>query len=349
MEVKKKKFFLWAFLLWTLWVIFYALIMYFQIPKIPPLAALISSANYNYVYAALSILIWKICKKVLFEEINKILFIALHFILAMLFSALWLFIVYGLWYLAEGEIIFEMVKIKEIIGWQYSFGVLTYILIAGIFYTVIYYRNYRQKQLEEAELKILTRDAELKALKLQMNPHFLFNSLNSINALVTRNPNLARKMISQLSELLRMSLESHEKLLIPLKEELDLVHTYLSIEQIRFEDKMIFNEEIDPDLLSKPFPAMLLQPLIENAVKHGIANSRKGGSIDLILKKINNQVVGTVTNTNSANVSLKTDQNGLSFNNIRQRLDRMYGDKYHWKSDRSQANIFKVVFKIPIN
>ncbi len=348
MVLKKKKIFLWAFLLWTLWVIFYALVMYFQIPEIPPFAALISSANYNYVYAALSILIWKICKKVLFEEINKILFIALHFILAMLFSALWLFIVYGLWYLAEGEIVFEIVKIKEIIGWQYSFGVLTYILIAGIFYTIIYYQNYKQKQIEETELKILTRDAELKALKLQMNPHFLFNSLNSINALVTRNPNLARKMISQLSELLRTSLESHEKLMIPLKEELDFVHTYLSIEQIRFEDKMIFNEEIDPDLMSKPFPAMLLQPLIENGVKHGIANSRNGGSIDLILKKTNNQIVGTVTNTNSANIYLKNDQNGLSFDNIRQRLDRMYGDKYQWEIDTSSTDVFKISFKLPI-
>ncbi len=351
MGLKKKEFFLWAFLLWTLWLIFYALVMYFQIPKIPPFAALISSANYNYVYAALSILIWIICKKVLFEKVNKILFIALHFILAILFSALWLFIVYGLWYLAEGEIIFEMVKIREIIGWQYSFGVLTYILIAGIFYTVIYYRNYKQKQIEEAELKILTRNAELKALKLQMNPHFLFNSLNSINALVTKDPKLARKMISQLSELLRMSLESHKKLMIPLKEELDLVHTYLSIEQIRFEDKMVFKEKIDSDLLTKPFPAMLLQPLIENAVKHGIANSRTGGTIELSINKVNNQIEGSVTNSldDRINLASSNNQNGMSFNNIQQRLDRMYGNNYHWEIDRSQANIFKVMFKIPIN
>ena len=325
--------------------------MYLQIPKIPPIAALISSANYNYIYAALSILIWIICKKVLFEEVNKILFISFHFILAILFSALWLFIVYGLWYLAQGEIIFKIVRIREIIGWQYSFGVLTYILIAGIFYTVIYYRNYKQKQIEEAELKILTRDAELKALKLQMNPHFLFNSLNSINALITRNPGLARKMISKLSELLRMSLESHEKLMIPLKEELDLVHTYLAIEQIRFKDKMVFKEKVDPDLLTKPFPAMLLQPLIENAVKHGIANSRTGGTIELSIKKVNKQIVCSVTNclADRINLASSNNQNGMSFNNIQQRLDRMYGDNYHWEIDRAQANVFKVIFRIPIN
>jgi len=281
----------------------------------------------------------------------KAFFILFHFILSNTFSLVWLFLVYGFWYLAQGKIIFEIVKLKEIIGWQFLFGISIYFLITGIFYTIIYYRNYKQKELEEAELKILTRDAELKALKLQMNPHFLFNSLNSINALITRNPNLARKMISQLSELLRMSLESHEKLLIPLREELALVHTYLSIEQIRFEDKMVFKEKVDSDLLSKPFPAMLLQPLIENAVKHGIANSRIGGAIELLIYKFNNQIACAVTNYLDDNINLASSNNqtGMSFNNIQQRLDRMYGENYYWKIDSTQANIFKVMFRIPIN
>ena len=345
---KKRTIFLWAFLLWTLWVILYALVMYFQIAHIPLFVALISSANYNYLYALLSIFIWKICKTIPFDKIPEALFISLHFALSLIFSAVWLTLFYGMWYLAQGKIIFEIVKFREIIGWQYLFGIFFYLLISGIFYTIIYYRNFKQKELEQAELKILTRDAELKALKLQMNPHFLFNSLNSINALVTKNPKLARKMIAQLSELLRMSLESHQKLMIPLQQELDLVHTYLSIEQIRFEEKMVFSEEIDPVLMSKPFPAMLLQPLIENAVKHGIANSRKGGAIKLVLEKMDNQIIGTVANSKSMTVSAKGTQNGLSFNNIRQRLDLMYGEKYQWEIDDSLADVFKVSFKMPI-
>ena len=141
---------------------------------------------------------------------------------------------------------FERMDVRGVIGWQFLFGMVQCFFVAGIFYTITYYRNLKQKEMEQAELKILTRDAELKALKLQINPHFLFNSLNSINALVTKDGTLARKMISQLSELLRMSLESDDKLLIPLKEELDLLHTYLSIEQVRFGDKMTIKEEIDP-------------------------------------------------------------------------------------------------------
>jgi len=315
--------------------------------------ALIASANYNYLFALLSIFIWKLCKRLPFDRTNKVQFIFYHFLLAIFFSVLWLFLSYGFWYLAEGDRIFEQVNIREIIGWQFLFGMIQYFLIAGIFYTIIYYRNLKMKELEEAELKILTRDAELKALKLQMNPHFLFNSLNSINALVTKDPALARKMISQLSELLRMSLESHDKLLIPLKEELDLVHTYLSIEQMRFGDKMIFKEDVETGLLTKPFPAMLLQPLLENAVKHGIANTRTGGTISLsIMKQSAKLVVVTVVNeTNDdklQNVSTPNG-NGISLKNIRQRLDRMYGNDYNWQIDNFEQNKFKVEFKFPLS
>ena len=338
-------------MLWTFWTLFYAVVMYFQIPEISAIGALISSMAYHYVYALLSVLIWFLCKKIRFDRMNKLLFIFLHFILANFFSALWLFIVYGSWFLAQGESIFEVVNFKNIVGWQFLSGMTVYFLIAGIFYTIIYYRNFKQKQLAEAELKTLTREAELKALKMQMNPHFLFNSLNSINALVTKDPKLARKMISQLSVLLRVSLETSDKLMIPLQEELRLVHTYLSIEQIRFKDKMVFKEKIDPELLPVPFPAMLLQPLIENAVKYGIASSRRGGAIDLIIEKTGNQIVGTISNSvaeTRSSVFSKNGKNGLSLNNIRQRLDRMYGKNYFWEIDRSQKNLFKIIFKLPL-
>ena len=247
---------------------------------------------------------------------------------------------------------FERMDIRGVIGWQFLFGMMQYFFVAGIFYTIIYHRNLKQKEMEGAELKILTRDAELKALKLQMNPHFLFNSLNSINALVTKDPASARKMIAQLSDLLRMSLETHDKLLIPLKEELDLVHTYLAIEQMRFGDKMTFTADIDPELLTKPFPAMLLQPLLENAVKHGIANTRTGGTISLSIRLIDNQIIGNVVNETGGEMPLKpaiTESNGISLNNIRQRLDRMFGDNYSWQIDQSEANKFKVEFKLPLN
>ncbi len=351
-SIKKPKAIFTAILLCTIWVLLYALVMYFQVENIPWFAALIASANYNYLFGFVSILIWFLCKRIPFDQTNKILFFSFHFLSAIFCSALWLFISYGSWYLAERERVFEQVDVRQIIGWQFLFGVIQCFFVAGIFYTIIYHRNLKQKEVEQAELKILARDAELKALKLQMNPHFLFNSLNTINALVTKNPGLARKMISQLSELLRMSLENHDKLLIPLKEELDLVHTYLAIEQMRFGDKMIVREHIDAELLTKPFPAMLLQPLLENAVKHGITNTRTGGTISLSIQKQDRFLIGSVINE-SNDLNLKTtapiSTNGISLHNIRQRLDRMYGDDYIWIIDKSETNKFKVEFKLPLN
>ncbi len=350
-SVAKLKTIFWVIVLCSLWVLFYALVMYLQVGAIPFSVALIASANYNYLFGLVSLLIWRICKKIPFEQTHRVLFFSFHFLVAILCSVLWLALSYGSWYLSEGERIFEKLDIRSIIGWQFLFGMIQYFFVAGIFYTINYHRNLKQKEIEEAELKILTREAELKALKLQMNPHFLFNTLNSINALVTKDPASARKMIAQLSDLLRMSLETHDKLTIPLKEEMDLVHIYLAIEQMRFGDKMIFKEDIDPGLLTKPFPAMLLQPLIENAVKHGIANSRTGGTISLTIRQINNQLVGTVINETGSGVPLKpaaATSNGISLNNIRQRLDRMYGDLYVWLIDRSEANKFKVEFRLPL-
>ncbi len=347
----KSKAILWAILLCSIWVVFYALVMYLQVETIPFWVALIASANYNYLFGLVSILIWLLCKKISFDQTNKIFFFSFHFISAIFCSAIWLFMSYGFWYLSEGERIFEQVDVRGIIGWQFLFGMMQYFFVAGIFYTIIYHRNLKQKEMEEAELKILTRDAELKALKLQMNPHFLFNSLNSINALVTKDAALARKMISQLSELLRMSLESQDKLLIPLKEELDLVHTYISIEQMRFGEKMIVVEEIDPGLLTKSFPAMLLQPLLENAVKHGIANTRFGGTISLSIHQADQRIVGTVINeTSDKSLQPKTTKNGngISLKNICQRLDRMFGNDYRWQVDNSDKNKFKVDFEIPL-
>ena len=214
MNFKSSKFFKQAFILWTIWVIFYALVMYLQIGDMPLWAAFISSADYNYTFAFLSILIWKLCKKIPFDKLNHIIFFAIHFLLAILFSALWLVLFYGIWYLAEGDIIFEIVGFRNIVGWQFLFGMVQYFLVAGIFYTLTYYRGLKQKEIDGAELRALNREAELKALKLQMNPHFLFNSLNSVNALITKDANLARKMISRLSELLRMSLDVNEKIMI---------------------------------------------------------------------------------------------------------------------------------------
>lgn len=348
--ISRGRFILYGFLLWTMWVVFYAGIFKFQV-GVPWFVALFVSAENYYIFALLSIGIWFVCRQIPYGRLPVPIFVFIHFILAIVCSALWLFLTYGLWYLQSGKKIFKFVEIEKIIGWQFLFGMITYLLLAGIFYTIIYYKHYREEELREAKLKLLTRDAELKALKLQVNPHFLFNSLNSINALVTKNPQMARRMIARLSELLRMALESHEKLLVPLREELDFVHTYLEIERIRFGERLVYEEEVDPELLTRPFPAMLLQPLVENAVKHGIVNSRSGGKIRLKIGVSLNKINCSLGNTLPEEVGIvggNLNQGGTGLNNIRQRLERLYEGDYKLQIDQSKPQWFEVSLSLPI-
>lgn len=131
------------------------------------------------------------------------------------------------------------------------------------------------------ELRLLAQDAELRALRAQLDPHFLFNSLNSISALIGAEPAKARKMCSHLAEFLRRSLRKGALGTIPLREELDLVASYLAVEQIRFGSRLSFRLDIEDGLDTRPLPPLLLQPLVENAVRHGIAHLLEGGEIVL--------------------------------------------------------------------
>lgn len=341
-----------ALILWTFWVVVFALIL-FYFSDIPTyFIALLSSAESNYLFALLSIAIWFICKKIAYGKLPFLLFACIHFFFALFFSAFWLLILYGSWILLYGIEILEMMKFETYIGWQVWSGVTQYALVSSIFYTIIYYRNFKEKQLAEAKFRLLSREAELKALKMQLNPHFLFNSLNSINALVTRNPQIARQMLVRLSDLLRMSLETRDVLMVPLQRELDFAHAYLEIERIRFGDKMDYQEKVERDLLVKPVLSMILQPLLENAIKHGIANSRRGGLIQLQIKQIHDRMeISTSNNHQNSKVKNQIDyfSNGTGLNNIKQRLDKFYGDNYSIDIDSSQSNQFKVTLLLPFN
>ena len=228
---------------------------------------------------------------------------------------------------------------------------ILYVLLSGLIYAFHFYRELKEKEVVEEKLRMLAAEVELKALKAQMNPHFLFNALNSISALVTQDAKLARQMIASLSELLRVSLENRDKMLVPLKEELDFARLYLGIEQIRFGDRMEVHEEIDSELLNMPFPALVLQPLLENAIKHGVAKRRGKGDIRLGIKRRNNHIECFVLNSVAKNRfkgQKRTTTNGTGLQNIRQRLDLLYEDKYDFKAGYSDSGDFKVQLLLPV-
>jgi sensor histidine kinase YesM len=228
---------------------------------------------------------------------------------------------------------------------------LLYMMISGLVFSFRFFKELKEKEIAAEKLRALAVEAELKALKAQINPHFLFNTLNSISALITHNPELSRKMIAHLSELLRISLENHDKMFVPLKKELDFVHLYLEIEKIRFKDKMSFCESIDAGLLEVCFPTMVLQPLLENAVKHGIAESRGGGNIKLVLEREGNLLKCHISNTTGkirSGQSLRPAVNGTGLENIRQRLNLLFKEKYSFQAGYSNKNTFEVSLLLPL-
>jgi len=318
-----------GFLAWTVWILFYSLIFNYQVPEVDYWTALFITGIQYYTYAVIGIFIWRICAQIPVERLPKPLLFLVHFVLSILVSTVWLIFIYGGWYLREGDTIFEAHDIWSTMGWQLSFGMTVYLMIAGISYTVIHYNQIREKEKQQAELKLLSRDAELKALKMQINPHFLFNTLNSINALVSQNPKMSRKVLGLLSDLLRMSLDMKDQLTVPLKDELAFMHTYLEIEKVRFGDRLDYNEEIDPNLLAKWVPNIVLQPLLENAVKHGIADFRGKGWIRLLIKKQDKRIAIKMSNSLKGEIS-SSNGNGTGLSNVKKRLELLYRDEYQF-------------------
>jgi LytS/YehU family sensor histidine kinase len=206
----------------------------------------------------------------------------------------------------------------------FGLGFLLYLLSVAAHYVVLALEDSSKAEARALETSIFARDAELKALKAQVNPHFLFNSLNSISALTSVDPAKAREMCILLAEFLRMTLGLGEKTSVPLSEELSLLHRYLAIEKVRFGSRLQMEEDIKEVSDATQLPPLLLQPLVENAVTHGIANLPEGGTVRLSGQGHNGRVSLAVENTFDAE-STPVRKGGLGLKNVRQRLEARYG------------------------
>ena len=215
-------------------------------------------------------------------------------------------------------------------------------------WSAVYFGYQYQKQLKAAQLESLrldaaVKEAELKALRSQVNPHFLFNSLNTIRALIDESPQKAREGITRLAELFRGALRTSELNTIPLRVELHTIDAYLALEQLRFEDKLKVRMDIDPAALAFPVPPFLVQSLIENAFKHGIYTLRKGGEICCAIQSRANGLSITITNPGQLAPTGVRKESGLA--NARSRLELIYGSQaslrlYQDPSDRIVTEVF---------
>jgi two-component system, LytTR family, sensor histidine kinase AlgZ len=202
-------------------------------------------------------------------------------------------------------------------------GVLLYVVIVGFFYVLIALEASRAAEARVLETSVLARDAELKALKAQVNPHFLFNSLNSISALTSIDAERAQEMCILLAEFLRMTLGLGEKTAVPLREELELLKRFLAIEKVRFGTRLLVDQQVSAQAEGCLVPPLILQPLVENAILHGIANLPEGGTVRLHAQCDGGRLQISIENSVDPEAPPRR-KGGLGLTNVRQRIEARY-------------------------
>jgi len=227
----------------------------------------------------------------------------------------------------------------------FAMGTLLYLLSAGMHYAVLGLEASRQAERRAAEARTLAREAQLEALKFQINPHFLFNSLHSIAALATLDGARAREMCVRLAELLRSSLGLESRERIPLQEELALARGYLDVERVRFGDRMRVEETIEPGCSQCIVPALLLQPLVENAVKHGIAGLVEGGFIRIAARWRSGNVVIAIENSFDPE-AVGSARLGMGLAHVKRRLAIRYGEEAGLEAGPDQG-VYRVLLHLP--
>jgi signal transduction histidine kinase len=234
---------------------------------------------------------------------------------------------------------------------NYTEGMGTYFLIVFLAFAYSYYQRYRQGELRATRLEAQLSQAQLQALKMQLHPHFLFNTLHSISALLHRDTEGARKMITRLGDFLRLTLENSGTQEVTLQQEMEFLRCYLEIERIRFQDRLTTRVEVDPDALDTHVPNLILQPIVENAIRHGVATRSTPGEIEIRAKqedgflriRIRDNGPGLPMNRSTESLFKK----GLGLANTQTRLDRLYGARHRFEIANDPAGGLAVTLLIP--
>jgi two-component sensor histidine kinase len=207
-------------------------------------------------------------------------------------------------------------------------GMTTYWLLVLAHHGWHYYRRYHERELHAAELQKQLAQAKLDALRMQLNPHFLFNTLHTISALIHEDPECADRIVARLSDLLRLSLDQSDTNEVPLRQELAFLDRYLEIEQIRFQDRLTVERNVEPDLLEALVPCLILQPIVENAIRHGIETREDMGRIAIRARRSDGMLELSVRDNGSGlpDAQSAPRREGIGLSNTRSRLRHLYGD-----------------------
>ncbi len=306
--------------------------------------ALVEVFAFLFSFALIGSAIWYVIKFSTLENNSFWRIILAHLIAATIIVSIWMYIgivVVKMFHLIPTEWMERMIINRIFMGY------MLYITYVIFFYAVNYYQGFKEKLRNEGKLKALVKEAELHALKSQINPHFLFNSLNSISSLTMTDPERAQEMVINLSQLMRYSLKHDQKEKVTFKQELENNQLYLKIEKVRFGSKLNPEFDVQKKCLNAKIPNMILQPLYENAIKYGVYEATEPVDIITVATLTGEGLEVIITNTYDANVLSKRGE-GIGLRNIRERMQIIYGNPNLLKIADNKKE-FKVTLTIPQN
>jgi sensor histidine kinase YesM len=287
--------------------------------------------------------IWRLTDRVAWDWRSPVFYTA-HLIALTIFSVIYS-ISASLPDFLTGSFVQRLTEIRNspVLIWSLLMGSWLYLIVAGISYAIRAHGRIRTQEAAAADARLLAQQAQLAALRAQINPHFLFNALHSVGALVSTDPARADKALECLGDLLRYALGTNDEVLF--EQEWAFTQDYLSFEELRLGDRLKVVKDVDAAAMSIPVPPLILQPLVENAVRHGIADRPEGGSIALLARVENDRLVLRVTDDGCGNANGAGD--GLGLGSVRRRIAALYDGKATLSLDRLETG-FAVTLRLPI-
>jgi two-component system LytT family sensor kinase len=327
-----------AFLLWTLIGLCFAGQLYLSRAKIgQPVSwgfAIGRALSDWYVFALLSIPALWLARRFRIERGHWVSSVFIHIVGSIVFSIGWMLVraIIEQWEsgLTENPVSFSDAFSHALVA-TFFFNLLIYSVVVSISHTAAYYTKYQDHAIQTAELEKRLTESRLQALQMQLNPHFLFNTLHAISALMHKDVEAADRMIARLSDLLRYALESTDEQEVTLGQEIQFLDRYLEIEQTRFGSRLQVVKKLDPETLQVLVPNLILQPIIENAIRHGIEPHARTGIIEISSRQENGQLVMQVRDNGSGLNSRQPHREGVGLSNSRARLEQLHPGKHRFE------------------
>jgi two-component system LytT family sensor kinase len=311
---------------------------------------LVASSDW-YIWAALTPLALLFCRRFRITSQNWLSAVPVHLVAGVVISFLQLAIQVRLNFMLNAGYKMSYWRAFYFFAtYKGHINLLTYWVIVALNHGVYYYEQSRARELAWSRMEADLANAQLQVLNMQLHPHFLFNTLHSISTLISDDPQAARLMVLKLSDLLRASLNKLDQPSVPLQQELELLDCYISIEQTRFKDRLTVEREIDSSALVCEVPTMILQPLVENAVRHGIGKHRQSDRIIIIAQRSNGRLLLEVRNCiGNVENGGPTPVRGIGLTNTRARLEQLYSNQHSFEIANREGGGVAVKLNLPAN